>query len=242
MTVRHPALADVRAVLFDKDGTLLDFEATWGPATAEVLDALAGGDRATMSDLAASCGFVPVSNRFLPGSPIIGGDLDEFAPAWAARLGIAYDRAFMLRLDELFRPASLRHLVAYDDVPDALSRLGEAGLPVGIATNDFEMTARAHLEKLGIDGCFDFVAGYDSGFGGKPEPGMVNAFAAAVGLPASSVALVGDSPHDINAALAAGALPIGIARTPEAARALGELPVLTVPDMAGLLAALGLDG
>ncbi|KAB0680784.1 HAD family hydrolase [Aureimonas leprariae] len=236
----HPALVGVRAVLFDKDGTLLDFEATWGPATAEVLDELAGGDIAMIAALATSCGFVPGENRFLPDSPIIGGDADEFAPAWAERLGDPYDRALLTRLDEAFRAASLRHLTAYDDVPVALARLTEAGLPVGIATNDFEQTARAHLEKLAIDGFFGFVAGYDSGFGGKPGPGMVQAFAGATGLPASAVALLGDSPHDMHAARAAGAVPVGIARTSAASQALNDLPVLTVTDLGELLAALGL--
>lgn len=237
----HPALAGVRAVLFDKDGTLLDFEATWGPATAEVLDELAADDRSLLADLAASAGFLPESNRFLPGSPIIGGNADDFAPAWAARLGVAYDRLFLERLDTSFRAASLRHLTAYDDVPGALARLVDAGLPVGIATNDFEKTARAHLAELGIEALFGFVAGYDSGFGGKPEPGMVEAFAADAGLPASAIALVGDSPHDMHAARAAGAVPVGIARTTEARDALGALPALTVTDLAGLLVALGIE-
>lgn len=230
----------MRAVLFDKDGTLLDFDATWGPATAEVLRELAAGDDAKFADLARLCGFIPETNGFLADSPVIGGDANEFAPALAARLGVPYDRAFMLRLDELFRPASLRHLTGYGDVPAALASLAAAGLPIGLATNDFERTARAHLAALGIDGFFPFVAGYDSGYGGKPGPGMVEAFAAHAGLPTSSVALVGDSAHDMRAALAAGAVPVGIARTATASLVLGDLPAATVADLACFLAALGL--
>ena len=34
----------IRAILFDKDGTLVDFQRTWGPATYEVLSRLCDGE------------------------------------------------------------------------------------------------------------------------------------------------------------------------------------------------------
>ncbi|GGD92709.1 phosphatase [Aureimonas endophytica] len=238
---RHPALALVEAVLFDKDGTLLDFDATWGPATAEVLRELSGGDAALFERLAASCGFLPETGGFLPDSPVIGGYTDDFAPAWATILGRPYDEAFKTRVDALFRAASLRHLTAYADVAAALAALRDAGLPIGLATNDSEATAKAHLHRLAIADLFDFVAGYDSGHGAKPGSGMVTRFAAAVDVAPLAVALVGDSPHDMHAAIGAGAVPVGIVRTERAAGQLGDLPSLTVPDLAGLLAGLGLS-
>jgi phosphoglycolate phosphatase len=236
----HPTLAGVRAILFDKDGTLLDFDATWGPAAAEVLGTLAGGDRDVMRDLAASCGFDPQTDRFLPDSPIIGGYTAEFTPAWAARLGVPHDEAFIRQVDGLFRPASLRHLTAYDDVAEGLARLRDAGLPIGLATNDAEANAHAHLGKLGIAPFFGFVCGYDSGHGGKPGGGMARAFAAHAGVPVEAVALIGDTPHDMHEAAAAGAVGVGIARSERARRALGALPPLVVADMAELSKALGL--
>ncbi len=36
----------IRAILFDKDGTLIDFQRTWGPATHVVLSQLCDGDAA----------------------------------------------------------------------------------------------------------------------------------------------------------------------------------------------------
>jgi phosphoglycolate phosphatase len=235
-------LGPITAVLFDKDGTLLDFDATWGPATGEVLAELSGGDGAVFADLAASCRFDPESSWLRPGSPIIGGHTDDFAPAWAARLVTSYDRAFAGRVDALFRRASLKHLTAYADVAAALDRLTQAGIPVGLATNDAEATARAHLDKLAILPQFAFVAGYDSGYGPKPGGCMVEAFARRIGVAIGGVALVGDSPHDVAAARAAGAVPIGITRTGAAADALAHLGVTSVADLPGLLLLLGIDG
>ena len=48
----------IRGVLFDKDGTLLDFEATWPPAYAAVAEALAeqAGDPGGAGDRQVSGG------------------------------------------------------------------------------------------------------------------------------------------------------------------------------------------
>ncbi|RYE80440.1 MAG: HAD family hydrolase, partial [Hyphomicrobiales bacterium] len=158
---------------------------------------------------------------------------------WAARLGLAHDGAFDDRVNTLYRAASLASLTGYDDNAEALAALRQRGIAIGLATNDSEQNARAHLSALGIEHWFDFVAGYDSGHGAKPGPGMVIAFARHVGVAPSAIALVGDSTHDIDAARAAGALGIGIARTKAAADALGTHADHRVDDLDALLALLG---
>jgi phosphoglycolate phosphatase len=81
-------------------------------------------------------------------------------------------------------------------------------------TNDAEITARAHARKLGLDEYLEFIAGYDSGFGAKPDPGPVLAFAQAVGVPPSETAIVGDTVLDLAAARAAGAIAIAVLTGP----------------------------
>jgi phosphoglycolate phosphatase len=239
----HPALRGVRAVLFDKDGTLLDFDATWAPSLAEAMEALSDGDAALAVSLAEGCGLDVAAMRFRADSPFLGGYTDDFAPRWAERLGVAYDAGFVARLDASFRAASLRHMTAFADVGPAVRRFVAAGLRVGLATNDFTETGRLHLERMGVLAAFGFVAGYDAGFGAKPGGGMVAAFAASAGVPAAAVALVGDSPHDMAAAASVGAVPVGIAREARAAAILAASPVapaLTVADLGHLVEALGL--
>ena len=231
-------MTEIAGVLFDKDGTLLDFEATWGPSTAAVLTDLAAGDAACFSDMAQAAGFLPDTLGFTANSPIIAGATSDFAPAWAERMGVAHDAAFDDRVNRLYRETSLASLTGYPDVGAILDELAAAGITVGLATNDSEANARAHLGALGLADRFGFVAGYDSGFGAKPGPGMVEAFARHVGVLPGRVALVGDSSHDIDAAKAAGALAIGIARTEQAATALGALPDRTVRGMDELMALL----
>jgi phosphoglycolate phosphatase len=85
-----------------------------------------------------------------------------------------------------------------------LDRFRASGLKLGVATNDGEAPARAHLSLAGVVDRFDFIAGYDSGHGAKPGPGMCLGFAAALRLDPARVVMVGDSRHDLEAGRAAG--------------------------------------
>lgn len=228
-------MAELRGILFDKDGTLLDFDATWAPATMQVLNVLAGGRQDIADRMAMACGLDIAHMTFRPGSPIIAGDTADYAPVWAELVGMPFDKAFEARVNDLYRNASLSTLRGYDDVAKGIDHLIAEGYRIGLATNDAEATARAHLSALGILDRFDYVAGYDSGHGAKPGPGMVEAFARYIGLHPAAVALIGDSAHDMDAARAAGAHPVGIARTPAAREALAGHAEVIVADLAGLI-------
>ena len=92
-----------------------------------------------------------------------------------------------------------------------LARLKARGLTLGIATSDSEAGIEATLGRFGVLGHFDFFAGYDSGHGVKPEPGMAHAFCKQTGLSAKEVAVVGDNLHDLDMGRAAGAgLLVGV--------------------------------
>ena len=101
-------------------------------------------------------------------------------------------------------------LTPVGDPSAVLGALRDMGLKVGLATNDAEASARRHLEQLRLTSLMDFVAGYDSGHGAKPAPGMIHAFARAIGVDARRVALVGDTLHDLDSARAAGAVSIAV--------------------------------
>ena len=206
--------APIRAILFDKDGTLVDFQRSFGPAVREAMQHLAGGNRAAYQRLVAASRFVEADQRFLPDSPLIAEPTSVYGALWAAALGRPADAAFFAEIDRLLCDATTRHLAAIGDPRALLTALAARGYRLGLVTNDAEITARAHLRKLGLDGFLEFVAGYDSGFGAKPDPGPVLAFARAVGVPASETAVVGDSVHDLAAARAAGAIAIGVLTGP----------------------------
>jgi hypothetical protein len=84
---RGSADVPIRAILFDKDGTLVDFQRTWGPATHAVIAHLAAGDQAVYDRLAAVSGFVTGERRFVAGSPLIAGATPDYGRLWAQALG-----------------------------------------------------------------------------------------------------------------------------------------------------------
>lgn len=200
----------IRAVLFDKDGTLIDFERTYGPATAKVILALAGGDDRLAARLAEPTGFNMETCAFTPTSMIIAGTARDMAQSWAGMLGESDPETLTARIDALYLDYSRTSIALFAETVPALLNLKDRSLLLGIATNDSEAGARDHAEQAGIHHFFDFFAGHDSGHGHKPGPGMVLAFAEAMGFNPAEVAMVGDSLNDLEAARAAGAVRIGV--------------------------------
>jgi phosphoglycolate phosphatase-like HAD superfamily hydrolase len=61
----------IRAILFDKDGTLVDFQRTWGLVAQAVMQRFARGDRAGYHRLVTASCFIEAGQRLLPESPLI---------------------------------------------------------------------------------------------------------------------------------------------------------------------------
>ena len=210
----------IRAILFDKDGTLVDIQLTLGPATCDVLWRLSNGDQAMVARLAELTHVDRVAQRLLPGCPVISEATDVYGKVWAEVLGRSYTPEFGLEIDRLFLETTLEHLHPIGDPRAVLAALREQGYRLGIMTNDAQANTRVQMQRLGIAGLVEFVAGYDSGFGQKPDAAPVLAFAAALGLAPSEIAVIGDSPHDLIAARAAGAAAVGVLSGPNGAEML----------------------
>lgn len=232
----------VEGVLFDKDGTLVDFDATWGEATLPVMHRLSAGDAAAMAQLAAVMHYEVASRRFRPTSPFISGSLYEIASAWGRILGRTDDEALRAELNGFFADETLRTLMPIGDPVAVMDALRAQGRRLGLATNDAEASALGQLKALGLDVHMEFVAGYDSGHGGKPSPGMVLAFADALGLPPERIALVGDTLHDLHAARAAGAVAIAVLSGPVGHDILAPHADHIIPSIADLPALLAMLG
>ncbi len=197
----------IKGIVFDKDGTLIHFEQTWTPAYVESAEALA--DQIGRPDMATvwleATGRDPATGRILPGTVLASSTADVIAAHWrdlSPELP-ALD-ALIPWLDAFWERRSLELLAPVGDLHGLFDRLRGGGLRLGVATNDAEKAAHATVDRLGLADRVDFVAGYDSGHGAKPEPGMILAFCAQMGLAPSQVAMVGDSPADLAAGRAAG--------------------------------------
>ena len=231
--------APLAGVLFDKDGVLVDFAATWDPAGGEVIAALAEGDEALEAALAGAVLYDRKARRFDPASLFIAGSSGELMAVWRPLLP---DRPGLAReVAALFTRTGVENVAPVADAPEALAALARAGVPLGVATNDAEASARAQVQRLGIAGRFAFVAGADSGHGAKPGGGMVRAFAAHLDVEPGRVALVGDTLHDVHAAKDAGAISIGVGTGPgglEPLRGAADHLIGTLAELPALVADL----
>lgn len=220
-----------QGILFDKDGTLFDFQATWGAWAMTCLDRLADGDADLLAVLADRLRFDLAGGCFHPDSFVIAGTPEEIVTEIAPVLP---DWTPTEILAEINGTAAQAQVQPATDLPALVVALRARGLALGVATNDACAAAHQHLDQAGIGGAFDFVAGYDSGFGGKPAPGMLKAFAAALTLEPASVVMVGDSRHDLLAGRAAGMATLGVLTGVATADELSELADAILPDIGGL--------
>lgn len=230
----------IRGLLFDKDGTLFDFAATWTGVFDDTLAQLSD-DAALRHTMALAVGYDPVTRIFLPGSPGVAEPMDVIAVILARHLpGRSVDEIETIARDVAEEAVTAGALVpAVPDLAGFLDGLRAAGYRLGIATHDSEAAANAHMRGAGVLDRFDFVAGYDSGFGLKPGPGMLLAFAAATGLAPGEIAMIGDSIHDLGVAPAAGAaMAIGVLTGPAVHADLAPHADHVLDSIAGLPALL----
>lgn len=225
-------MSEIRGIIFDKDGTLFDFGATWGAWTSAFLSELSGGDDGLATRLGRAVGFDVIYKTFQPNSVVIAGTPDEIAAALLPHLPGESLTALVSRMNTAAADTPLVEAVPLRPLLTVLHQ--QQGLKIGLATNDGELPARAHLAASGIADEFDFVAGSDSGFGAKPKPGMLLAFAKQFGLSPQNIAMIGDSLHDLSAARSAGMHAVAVLTGPATERELAPLADVVLPDIGHL--------
>ena len=183
-------------VIFDLDGTLVDtapdllavadelLRELGAPPVPRVPGRLAAGQGARAM-LAVG---LKAAGRPLPPEEAWAGLIEEFI------------RRYEVRMTVLSRP--------FPGVPELLARLAEGGAALAVCTNKREALARKLLTELGLGACFAAVVGGDTCTRKKPHPAPVRRAAAEAGTAPEGVLLLGDSHADMEAARAAGALPV----------------------------------
>lgn len=229
----------IAGILFDKDGTLLDFDASWGPVNRKVALMAADGDTGLADRLLIACGMDPVTGAIVPDSLFASANTVEIAEGMMAA-GSPFSLDILVpRIDDCFAEAA-QLSVPVTELEPLFSRLRGKGLRLGIASSDNERSIRVAAERFGILPYIDFVAGYDSGYGKKPEAGMVLGFCAATGLAPSEVAVVGDNNHDLHMGRNAGAgLKIGVLSGTGSRETLSLHSDMVLTDITELEAILG---
>ena len=124
---------------------------------------------------------------------------------------------------------------------DHVSRLFDAGVPLGIATGRSRSGVDHLLERQGWKGRFATIQTEDDA-PSKPAPDMVENALLDVPTPREAVFMIGDTTFDMEMARAAGVRAVGVSwgyHTADMLRAAGA--ELVAEDFAAILAVIGLD-
>lgn len=211
----------VDAILFDKDGTLMDFIYTWGRWGERLLahfsSELMKRQRSPLpADQLQVWGISYDAEGQISGydrnSPLSMGTVDDLLTLLAMegyKAGLSWAEAKVLAAqsrvaaDEALEGSRTARLLP--EVLPFLEQCGQAGLRLGIVTSDETAAAEKHLEWLGIRPYFSVCVGADRVNWGKPFPDMVELACRELGVEAARVAVIGDTDGDMQMARSAGA-------------------------------------
>jgi phosphoglycolate phosphatase len=202
-------LDGIDLVIFDKDGTLIDFHAMWGGWALELGTRLeAAARRPVAPDVFAAIGFDPSSGRVAAGGPLATSTMagiEEVVSAVLRRWCPSVAAARRATEAAWFVPDPVALAVPLTDLGTLFEELRSGGRRIAVVTTDDRSPTDATLRGLGVRGAVAAMVCGDDGFAMKPAPDPVFALCQALETEPPRVAVVGDSPADIAMARAAGA-------------------------------------
>lgn len=233
----------IKGILFDKDGTLVDFQKTWHAIGDAMALEAADGDRVRADALMDAAGYDVSASRFRADSTFAAGTNADIVDLWHPSLTEGQRLAMVERFDTFCAIKGAESAVALPGVLEAIDRFYNDGLKLGVATNDSTSGAERTLLALGIAQRFAAAYGYDAVANPKPEADSVFAFCDATGLKPSEIAMVGDNRHDLEMGRAGGVgLNVGVLSgtgTRESLLPLADVVLNSVADLPAYLTDLG---
>ncbi|HUP54387.1 MAG TPA: HAD family hydrolase [Methylomirabilota bacterium] len=210
-----PDLAGIDVVIFDKDGTLIDFHAMWGGWARELGTRLEATARRPVSpDVFAAIGFDPTTGRVSARGPLASSTMAGIQDVVEAVLrrwcpSVAAARRATEAAWYIPDPVALAAPLA--DLPALCDALRRGGRRLAVVTTDDRAPTDATLRALGVRTQVEAMVCGDDGFEMKPAPDPVFAVCQALVSEPQRVAVVGDSPADLAMGRAAGAgLVVGV--------------------------------
>jgi phosphoglycolate phosphatase-like HAD superfamily hydrolase len=170
----HPALEGIDLVVFDKDGTLISFDAMWSGWARQLGSRLEIVSRRPVAgDVFAAIGYDPVADRVRPGGPLAidtMAQIEEVVAAVLRRWCPSVAAARRVVADAWFEPDPVALAVPLADLPVLFAALHGAGRRIAVATTDDRRPTETTLSALGLADLVETVLCGDDPGPIKPDP------------------------------------------------------------------------
>ena len=198
-----------QAIIFDKDGTLIDFDLMWGSWTLGLADRLQNSIGLDVRQALCECyGYDMARRKILPDGKL------TCTPMWRLRelmvevltsLGIPAAEASCAVAHAWHVPDPVTLAKPFTDIQKLFLNIHKLGIKIAIATTDDRDPTRAMFEAFGAQDLITTMVCADDGIRAKPAPDMVTAICQRMNVDPCNVLVIGDTVADLQMARCAGA-------------------------------------
>lgn len=186
-------MTDDRAVILDVDGTLVDSNDLHAQAWVDAF--CEAGHEVTFETV----------------RPLIGKGGDKLlAEVLDVEESSAHGEALSRRRDEIFQELYLPQVKAFPRTRELVERICQAGYRVAVASSSKREQLDALLMRAGVADLVQTSTSSSDAERSKPDPDIVAAAQEKLGLPASALCMLGDTPYDVKAAQRLGIATIAL--------------------------------
>ena len=192
---------EVKAILFDKDGTLTNIDNMWVEPTEMVIrnilkQHIKQDSPITIEQMLELLGIV--QGEIVPNSVIASGTVEDMLAEIGKYFPIDKKALYDVVLED-FRHYLLAHpdmIIPIGNVAFLISELKHKGIKVGVVTNDSYIPTKTIFEILKVWHLFDFVATPDE-YPAKPAADSLIGASEHLAVPLHEIFYVGDSYLDM---------------------------------------------
>jgi phosphoglycolate phosphatase len=199
---------DVNCVVFDKDGTLIDFELAWGQRIRDWIACIVemtGEDEELSQRLFQTVGYDPARREVSIEGPILAASGNTMKILAAAvlyqKMSIPWHQAEKIGADTLrsifSTPLSDAEIQPLGDVKGTICRLREAGVTIAVATADNRTITEHCLEVLEIRQDVSLLMCGDDPLPQKPDQAVLQHIASELGTETDNILMIGDTINDL---------------------------------------------